>query len=201
MRKLLLTIISALFTIIAFAQTEIKVEAPNVVAADEQFNVTFVIEGENAPSDFQWIPGSDFQVLWGPQSGRSTSLQIINGKRTKSVQSTYTYVLRPKASGRFVVSSATAKVKGKEIKSAPYTIQVAAAGAASSSSSAAQSSSANNGTGSSASSRAVADQVSDIFLKLDLSRNKVVVGEPIIATLKLYQRVNVAGFETVRGQP
>ena len=200
MRKLLLTIISALFTIVAFAQTEIKVEAPNVVAADEQFNVTFVIEGENAPSDFQWIPGSDFQVLWGPQSGRSTSLQIINGKRTKSVQSTYTYVLRPKASGRFVISSATAKVKGKEIKSAPYTIQVAAAGAASSSSSssaASQSTSTNNGAGSSASSRAVADQVSDIFLKLDLSRNKVVVGEPIIATLKLYQRVNVAGFENV----
>ena len=91
------------------------------------------------------------------------------------------------------------KVKGKEIKSAPYTIQVAAAGAASSSSSSAasQSTSTNNGAGSSASSRAVADQVSDIFLKLDLSRNKVVVGEPIIATLKLYQRVNVAGFENV----
>lgn len=182
MRKLLLTVISAFFAIIAFAQTEIKVEAPNVVAADEQFNVTFVIEGEDAPSDFQWASGNDFQVLWGPQSGRSTSIQIINGKRTKSVQSTYTYVLRPKASGRFVVSSATAKVKGKEIKSSPYTIQVAAA---------------SSGANSSTSSRAVTDQTSDIFLKLDLSRSKVVVGEPITATLKLYQRVNVAGFENV----
>ena len=198
MRKLLLTVISAFFAIIAFAQTEIKVEAPNVVAADEQFNVTFVIEGEDAPSDFQWASGNDFQVLWGPQSGRSTSIQIINGKRTKSVQSTYTYVLRPKASGRFVVSSATAKVKGKEIKSSPYTIQVAAAGAASSSSSSSSSSAAaSSGANSSTSSRAVTDQTSDIFLKLDLSRSKVVVGEPITATLKLYQRVNVAGFENV----
>ena len=198
MRKLLLTVISAFFAIIAFAQTEIKVEAPNVVAADEQFNVTFVIEGEDAPSDFQWASGNDFQVLWGPQSGRSTSIQIINGKRTKSVQSTYTYVLRPKASGRFVVSSATAKVKGKEIKSSPYTIQVAAAGAASSSSSSSSSSAAaSSGANSSTSSRAVTDQTSDIFLKLDLSRSKVVVGEPITATLKLYQRVNVAGFDNV----
>ena len=198
MRKLLLTVISAFFAIIAFAQTEIKVEAPNVVATDEQFNVTFVIEGEDAPSDFQWASGNDFQVLWGPQSGRSTSIQIINGKRTKSVQSTYTYVLRPKASGRFVVSSATAKVKGKEIKSSPYTIQVAAAGAASSSSSSSSSSAAaSSGANSSTSSRAVTDQTSDIFLKLDLSRSKVVVGEPITATLKLYQRVNVAGFENV----
>ena len=37
----------------------------------------------------------------------------------------------------------------------------------------------------------------DIFLTLDLSRTNVVVGEPITATLKLYQRVNVAGFENV----
>ena len=65
MRKLLLTVIFALSAIIAFGQTEIKVEAPNVVAADEQFNVTFIIEGEKNPSDFQWSSGSDFQVLWG----------------------------------------------------------------------------------------------------------------------------------------
>lgn len=194
MRKLLLTAISALFAIIASAQTEIKVEAPNVVAADEQFNVTFVIEGEDSSSDFQWVAGNDFQVLWGPQSGKSTSLRIVNGKRTKSVQSTYTYVLRPKTSGRFVIPSASAKVKGKEIKSSPYTIQVAAAGAASSSSA---SSSASSGTASSSSSTAVADQASDIFLKLELSRNKVVVGEPITAIIKLYQRVNIAGFENV----
>ena len=130
MRKLLLTVIFALSAIIAFGQTEIKVEAPNVVAADEQFNVTFIIEGEKNPSDFQWSSGSDFQVLWGPQSGRSTSIQIINGKRSQSVQSTYTYVLRPTASGKFSLPQATAKVNGKEIRSAQISIQVAAAGAA-----------------------------------------------------------------------
>ena len=30
---------------VAFAQTDIKVQVHNVVAADEQFNVTFIIEG------------------------------------------------------------------------------------------------------------------------------------------------------------
>ena len=77
MRKLLLITISVFFALIASGQTDIKVEAPNVVAADEQFNVTFIIEGEENPTDFQWSPGNDFQVLWGPQSGRSTSIQII----------------------------------------------------------------------------------------------------------------------------
>ena len=47
MRKLLLTVLMALAAVTASAQTDIKVEAPNVVAADEQFNVTFIIEGLN----------------------------------------------------------------------------------------------------------------------------------------------------------
>lgn len=195
MRKLLLSAIASLYAIIAFGQADIKVEAPNVVAADEQFNVTFIIEGEDNPTDFQWASGGDFQVLWGPQSGRSTSIQVINGKRTKSVQTTYTYVLRPLASGKFSIPQATAKVNGKEIASRAVSIQVAAAGASSSSSSSQAQSSRQSGQ--SQQSRSVGIGDSDIFLKMDLSRRKVVIGEPVIATLKLYQRVNIGGFENV----
>ena len=79
MKKLFLTVFIMLYAFLAMAQTSIQVQTHNVVAADEQFNVTFIIEGEDAPSDFQWSSGGDFQVLWGPQSGRSTSIQIING--------------------------------------------------------------------------------------------------------------------------
>ena len=195
MRKLLLTAILALSAFIAFGQTEIKVEAPNVVAADEQFNVTFIIEGEENPSDFQWASGNDFQILWGPQSGRSTSLQIINGKRSKSVQTTYTYVLRPTGAGKFNLPTATAKVNGKEIRSEATSIQVAAAGAATSKSRPQQSSGQSSAQTQQRQQTGIQD--SDIFLKLDLSRRNVVVGEPIIATLKLYQRVNIGGFENV----
>ena len=194
MRKLFLTAWACLSAVLMYAQTEIKVEAPNVVAADEQFNITFIIEGEDGPTDFQWASGEDFQVLWGPQSGRSTSIQVINGKRSKSVQSTYTYVLRPKAAGTFTVGKATAKVKGKEIASSPFSIQVAAAGAASSSSS--QQAQQSSGQSAQRSSQ-VAVRDEDIFLKMELSRSKVVVGEPVTAVIKLYQRVNIAGFENV----
>ena len=197
MRKLLLTAIAFLSAFIVSGQTSIRVEAPNVVAADEQFNVTFIIEGEDNPTDFQWSSGSDFQILWGPQSGRSTSLQIINGKRSRSVQSTYTYVLRPVASGKFSLPVASAKVKGEDIYSEPVSIQVAAAGAASSSSSASSGQSQQPQSSGQSQARAAGIQDNDIFLRLDLSRSKVVVGEPIIATLKLYQRVNIGGFENV----
>lgn len=190
MKRLFITVITALMALAAAAQDVIKVEAPNVVAADEQFNVTFIIEGENSPSDFTWSAGSNFQVLWGPQSGHSVSTRIINGQRSRSEQTTYTYVLMPTSTGKFAIPTATAKVKGKEIKSASRTIEVAAAGSASSRSQGQQ-----QGQPAQRQQAGVSDD--DIFLILDLSRTNVVVGEPITATLKLYQRVNVAGFETV----
>ena len=192
MKRIFLTTVILLAAAVAFAQTSIKVEAPNVVAADEQFNVTFIIEGENSPTDFAWASNDDFQIQWGPQQGKSTSIQIINGQRTKSVQSTYTYVLRPVKAGRFTLPTATAKVKGKTISSESATIEVVAAGAASSRQQAARPSS-----GQTAQRQQVGVQDSDIFLALTLDKSKVVVGEPIIATLKLYQRVNIAGFENV----
>ena len=188
MKRILLVILALLAAAVASAQTSIMVEAPNVVAADEQFNVTFIIEGEDSPSDFTWSSSEDFQILWGPQQGKSTSIQIVNGKRTKTVQSTYTYVLRPVRTGRFTVPVATADVKGRQISSAPKTIEVASAGASSSQKPQA-------GQQTQRQSAGLSD--SDIFMTLSLDRSKVVVGEPITATLKLYQRVNIAGFENV----
>ena len=188
MKKILLTVLSLVAVAMAFAQTRIAVEAPGVVAADEQFNVTFVIEGEDSPSDFTWASSGDFQIQWGPQQGKSTSIQIVNGKRSKTVQSTYTYVLRPVKAGRFTIPPATAKVKGRQISSEPKVIEVAAAGAASSS---------RTQAGQQAQRQNVGLSDSDIFMSLTLDRTKVVVGEPIVATLKLYQRVSIAGFENV----
>jgi len=186
-----LTLISA---IAASAQTDIKVQTHNVVAADEQFNVTFIIEGESKPADFTWEPGDDFQLLWGPQQGRSTSVQMINGKTTKSVQTTYSYVLRPVKAGKFTIGRASAKVKGQDIYSDPVTIEVVASG---SSSSGSQSSGSSQGAQQpQRQSQSGIVQDDDIFLTMDLSRSNVVVGEPITATIKLYQRVNVAGFES-----
>lgn len=193
MRKLLASVFLLFAAVTAFAQTEIKVETHNVVAVDEQFNVTFIIEGENNPSGFTWEPGDDFSLLWGPQQGRSTSVQVINGKTSKSVQTTYTYVLKPVKAGKFSLPQASAKVKGNEIRSASVSIEVVASGGSQSGGQQSQSSSQGQ-----ASQRQQTGQISDddIFLRVSLSKSNVVVGEPVIATIKLYQRVNIAGFES-----
>ena len=194
MKKLIIITLAALLAIQAFAQSTIRVEAPNLVASDEQFNVTFVVEGENAPSEFSWDAGADFQLVWGPQRGSSTSVSIINGKKTKSSQTTYTYILLPKKNGKFTLPSASAKVKGETITSQPKTVEVVSGGSSS------QGSSSSGNPSSSAETSAATGDISqsDLFLRLALSRTSVVVGEPITATLKLYQRVNVAGFEDAK---
>ena len=180
-----------LSAIISYAQTSIQVQAHKVVSIDEQFNVTFVIEGAK-PSDFSWDPGAEFDLVWGPQQGRSTSIQIINGKRTESTQTTYSYILRPLKTGKFTLAKASAKVKGNEIYSTSHAIEVVSSG-----SSSGQSSKPSQGQSSNQSSQRGNISDSDLFLRLSLNRSDVVVGEPVIATVKLYQRVNIAGFEGV----
>lgn len=195
-----------LFCIVAFlltaifqmsAQNVIRVEAPDVVAVNEPFNVTFIIEGEKSPSDFQWSSGDDFQLVWGPQKGSSSSIQIINGKRSSSHQTTFTYILIPKATGTFQLPAATALLSGDRISSTQASIQVVSDGASSSQSSG-KNGGKSSGGGQTSSTGSGEISSNDLFMRLSLSRTEVVIGEPITATLKIYQRANVVGFENAK---
>ena len=176
------------------AQTSIQVQTHKVVAEDERFNVTFVIDGNVKVSEFSWEPGSDFQLLWGPQRGHSSSIQIINGKTTKSVQTTFSYVLRPLKAGRFSLPSARANVDGKELVSSSESIEVVSQ----------QAQSRQQNPSSSSQSQTQQPKATqqrtgeDIILTLNLSRTNVVVGEPITATIMLYTRADIAGFESAQ---
>ncbi len=182
----------------ASAQNVIRVESPDVVAVNEQFNVTFIIEGEKSPSDFQWSAGDDFQLVWGPQKGSSSSIQIINGKRSSSHQTTFTYILIPKSTGTFQLPVATAMLSGDRITSTQASIQVVSDGASSSSQSSAQNGGGKSSGGQTSSSNTGEISSNDLFMRLSLSRSEVVIGEPITATLKIYQRANVVGFENAK---
>ena len=199
MKRIITALIVALYATAAFAQTSISVDAHKVVGVDERFNVVFEVEGENSPSNFTWSPGDDFQLVWGPQKGTSSSVSIVNGKVSKSSKSSFTYILLPKKTGTFTLPAATATVKGETISSKSITIQVVQNGAgqsSGSSSSSGGSGSSSSGSGSSSSREAASGE--DVFMRLNLSKTNVVVGEPITATLSLYQRANIVGFENAR---
>ena len=192
MRKLFLTAFMILSALVSSAQTSIQVQTHRVVAEDERFNVTFIIDGNVKDSQFSWEPSSDFQLLWGPQRGHSSSIQIINGKTTKSSQTTFSYVLRPLKAGKFTLPKARATVDGKEIVSNSETVEVVGSQQGQSQqpiqsqSQSAQQQTARQRSG------------SDIILAVNLNRTNVVIGEPVIATVMLYTRADIAGFESAQ---
>ena len=143
----------------------------------------------SAPSDFSWDAGDDFQLVWGPQKGSVSTYSNTNGHSSRSSQTTYTYILLPKAIGKFSLPAAHATVKGADIQSDPWGIEVVA-----------DSGRQSRQESQSGNSAAVTGSVSsdDIYLSFDLSKSDVVVGETVTATLKLYQRVNLVGFENVK---
>ena len=193
MRNLISAIAVMVSAALAAAQPTINVQAPNIVGVNEQFKVSFVISGEDAPSDFEWSAGEDFQLVWGPQKGRSSSVSIVNGHRSKTSQTTYTYILMPKKTGHFRLQAAQVKVKGKSYSSNMPEVEVVSDGAKSQSGS----SSSGGQSGSQAQSQSSVSP-DDLFLRLTLSKRRLMVGESVTATLKLYQRVNISGFENAK---
>jgi len=187
---------AAMTFLAASAQTSIKVQAPNLVGLNEQFNVTFIISGEHTPSDFRWEPGANFQLVWGPQRGTSTSVSIVNGNRTRTSQTTYTYVLLPRSTGRFQLAAAEATVRGNKINSPETPIEVVSDGDAASRQE--QDTGSREAAGRQSGSSGTAISEEDMFLRLSFSKRDMMVGETVTATLKLYQRVNIAGFEDAR---
>ena len=175
-------ILAALTALQLSAQSTISVKAPNLVAMDEDFNVTFIVEGEKAPSSFEWDQGEDFQMVWGPQKGTSTSISIINGKTTKSVQNTYSYVLRAKKTGTFTLPTASALVDGAQILSKRTSIEVLEAQEEAASK---KQQSSDSGSDASASG--------EILLRWTPSKTDVMIGEPFTMTLTLLQNANVTG--------
>ena len=194
MKKFYISLMALLGCVAAFAQATIRVDVHSIVELSERFNVVFVVEGEHSPSDFQWEPGEDFTLVWGPQKGSSTSISMVNGKTTRSSQTSYTYILQARRAGTFTLPPATARVKGNEIHSRSVEIQVVPGDASKPSSGTSQGS----GTAPSQGSSTAPSSGADLFLRLVLSRNKVVVGEPVTATLKIYNRANLSGFENAK---
>ncbi len=181
----------------ALAQNTLTVDAPKVVTTDENFRIVFTADGRM--SDFNWPGSENFTVLWGPQSGSMSSTSIINGKRTSTHQETYTYIVQANAAGTFTLPAATATVGKDNCSSGTFTIEVVSGEKRTQQAAAAASNpdDAVAPAGEETRQEATGTANGDIFLRLSLSKSQVVKGEPLVATLKLYTRVDVVGFEDV----
>lgn len=174
-----------LFILPGFAQkVTFTMEAPKIVELGEQFRLAFTL---NARGQNLKLPElSDFEVLMGPSTSQSSSYQIVNGVSSQSISFSYLYVLRAKKEGRFTINAASVNVDGTIYTSNSLLIEVVK-GSAKPAGGGVDVPTATPGT----------VPKSDLFVKLIIDRHSVYKGDHTMATIKIYSKVNLNGFEDI----
>lgn len=196
LRKIL--IFTGLILIVLAVSAEdprLEMSAPNAVSVGDQFRLTFSV---NARGENLKLPDlSSFDVLMGPSTSSSTSIQMINGRTSQSQTFSYTYILRAKEQGTFNIRPGSIEVEGRVIQSNPLTIQVVTGRPQQSQQSQQPQQQGDSQVQSETQSGTISRE--DLFLRLELNKRNVYKGEQIIATVKLYANPNLplTGFEEV----
>ena len=127
MRKVLFFLIFILSAMSIMKAQDIKfrVAAPPAVPAGSNFRLVYEINRYNCtdfrpPAEFSDV----FDVLYGPVPSQTQSLQIINGRQTRTESTTFTYTLGAKKEGTFNIGPATVKAGNSEYKSETFSINV-----------------------------------------------------------------------------
>ncbi|MDD2197113.1 MAG: BatD family protein [Bacteroidales bacterium] len=196
MNKLLviLTLITASLTSVA-QDVEFISTAPNVVAEGEQFRLVFKLNSR--PKSINPPAFDNFYVLAGPSTSSSSSIQVVNGQMTQTYEYTYTYILEASKEGKFTIPPAIAKVNNKEYESNSLTIEVVK-GSSGTYSAQNQRQSQNQNQTPSQQKAEGSDKSSDVFVSIDFDKTNVYRGEPILATISIYTRQGISGFEDVK---
>lgn len=172
---------------------EFVMEGPEVVAMGEQFRLGFTVNERG--TDLQLPDLSNFDVLMGPSTSQSSSIQIINGKTTQSSSFSYIFILRAKKEGKFTIRPASIKVGGKTYESNSLAIEIVKGQPQQASGS--QGGGQNNQQDETPTGNISKD---NLFVRIAVDKSNVSKGEQILATVKLYisQNVPLNGFDEVK---
>lgn len=186
-------IIFLLFTILAAWQVKAAdkvrfvAEAADVVVSGDQVRLVFTVNSQDI-KDFRAPSIKGFDVLMGPSRSQQSSIQIINGKRTSSSSTAFTYILLAGNPGTYTIPAASVEVNGEKVFSNAISIKVLPQDQNSGNS-------GNNGGGSASSSRSQAAgsriSANDLFITATASKTTVHEQEAILLTYKVYTVVNL----------
>ena len=152
------------------------------VSVGEQFQVSYELNGDG--KDFRSPNFTNFEVIGGPFSSTSSSVQIINGSVTKTNTQTYSFHLRAIKEGNFTMPQASITVDKKRITSEPCEINVVASQNGNST----YSGSSNNGNNYSQAN----DNAREVFLEAIPNKRKVYLGEQIMLTYRIYYTIPIS---------
>lgn len=189
MKKVLIYILLIFLSAAASGQDiEVTADYPSVVTAGQQFSLSYTVNAGGG--EFSVPPFTGFNKIMGPQTSYSQNTQIINGKISRQTSYSYIYYLQAIKTGRFVIPPAVFTLKNKEYKSDSVHIEVVSdASQAQNSGGRSQSGSENAGVNSSS---------GDLFVNLSVNRKEVYAGEPVLATVKIFTKVDLQGINEIK---
>lgn len=185
MRKLITHITLTFLTIllVSFSYADdvsfVAKTSHSVVKTGDQFKVEFTTN--TSINNFSAPDFSNFKVISGPN--QSTSMQWVNGNRSSSIS--ISYVLIAIKEGNFTIGPATATAGNTNIQTNSLSISVKKGANVSQ-----QNSQPNKSTSK--------PNTENLYIKASVSKTKVYMGEQIIATYKLYTKVNIAANELIK---
>jgi hypothetical protein len=189
MKRILLINLFLLAALAAYTQdVTVQAEYPSVVEAGQQLSVSWTIN--DAGGEFSAPSFEGFIKLMGPQTSTSSSAQFANGKWSRQTTSTYVYYLQAVKEGKFTISPAVYKLKNKTYTSDSIHIEVINGNV--------QQAVQQKGANADQNNTNVETGGKDIFLDLSLSRKDVYIGEHIVAAVKIFTRVNLAGINEIK---
>ena len=181
-RKLLYIVAFLLVSIYSLeAQTDVKFRTicKKQVAVGEQFQVSYELNGDG--NDFKAPNFTNFEIMGGPYTSTSSSVQIINGSVSKTNTQTFSYHLRAIKAGTYTVPSASITVDKKKITSEPCEITVTASSSGSSSYNNANNTQSNTSIGN-----------KNIYLEAIPNKKKVYLGEQILLTYRIFYNIPIS---------
>lgn len=190
-KHIFLSLCATLWVAMAWADGAVtfEVNTPLIVSTGEMFRVEFILTNGKPDSDSFVAPDfAGLDILAGPTTSQAHSYQNINGVASKSSTFTITYVVTAQKAGNLTIGQASVKVDNKNYTTKATPIEVVEQSRKQEQEAAAQQ------------GNAVQNQIAqdDILLRLNLSRTSVYKGEPLRASLTLYTRAGIAGFEDVK---
>lgn len=194
---LVLLFVGIVFRAEAAGKVTFEASSPLTVAVGEAFRVEFTLNAEPDKESFKAPSFEGFDVLAGPSISTGESLSIVNGSMTKSYSYNITYVVLAQQAGNLTVGSAQIAADGTVYRTNPLPIEVVQEQGSNPNAQGGRETDQSQGSeASNNAQRQIAKD--DILLRTIVSRTSVFKGEPLRVTFKLYERVNVVGYDGVK---
>lgn len=161
--------ILALLPLLSIGQTLELSVSKNPVAVGEEFRIDFTLNGEGESFNPPNLNG--LRKISGPNQSSSSSMQIINGKISRSKTTTYSYYVTALKEGELTIKEASITSNGKIVRSKAGVMNVTKANPK------AKTNSYN-----------IAENV---FVKTSVNKNNIYQGEQIVVSYKLYSKINL----------